>query len=278
MMPSFEYVKVWQKPGLWRSELLRATYITHVFPRHTHEQYAIGVIEAGALGFYYRGENVVAPRGSINLCIPGEVHTGYAAADGGWTYRMFYFDAQLLQRVASEMVGRPRDVPFFRSGVIHDEQLAQLIQRLHMKLATASTPAIEQESCLLWTLAQMIGRYADDPPTCSATQIDVERVKKIQGYIEDHYAQDISLDDLAQVVYLSPFHLVRMFRSVVGVPPHAYLRQVRVWRAKELLTQGKTIATAAAETGFVDQSHLSRWFKRFCGYTPGQYRKSIQDL
>ncbi|MBN1878220.1 MAG: AraC family ligand binding domain-containing protein [Anaerolineae bacterium] len=87
-----ETTKVWRIPKLEVLELLRAKYVTQSFPRHTHQRYAIGVIEDGALGFYYRGENVVASRGNINLCIPGEIHTGYSASEAGWVYRMFYFD------------------------------------------------------------------------------------------------------------------------------------------------------------------------------------------
>ena len=153
---SSETIKFWRIPKLGNVELLRASYITQTFPRHTHEQYAIGVIETGALGFYYRGENVVASQGNINLCIPGEVHTGHAAAKSGWTYRMFYFDPQFLQHIASEITHRPRDIPFFKSGVIHDEELARQIRQLHLELEQQDTSTLEQESALLWTLAKMI--------------------------------------------------------------------------------------------------------------------------
>jgi hypothetical protein len=62
---------VWRIPHFSNLELLRGTSLTHSFPRHTHERYAIGVIEQGALGYFYRGEHVVATAGNINLCVPG---------------------------------------------------------------------------------------------------------------------------------------------------------------------------------------------------------------
>ena len=89
--------KIWHVPRFRNLELLRARHVKHTFPLHTHERYAIGVIEQGALGFYYRGQNVVAAPGNINLCIPGEPHTGQPATSEGWTYRMFYFDVHTLQ-------------------------------------------------------------------------------------------------------------------------------------------------------------------------------------
>src|SRR5512145_2941085 len=109
--------KVWRIPRFSDLELLHGTNLTQSFPRHTHERYAIGVIEQGALGYFYRGEHVVALPGNINLCVPSEMHTGQPAGTEGWSYRMFYFDTATLQQVASDVADRPRQLPFFSSGV-----------------------------------------------------------------------------------------------------------------------------------------------------------------
>ena len=87
----------------------------------------------------------------------------------------------------------------------------------------------------------------------------------------------MTLEQLSRLTGLSRYHLVRVFGESVGVPPHAYLRQVRVGRAKALLAAGCPVAEAAVATGFADQSHLHRWFKRLWGVTPGGYRKGVQD-
>ena len=82
------------------------------------------------------------------------------------------------------------------------------------------------------------------------------------------------------MINFSPFHLVRVFRAATGLPPHAYLTQVRLQHAKRLLAAGALIAWVAADTGFTDQSHLARHFKQVTGVTPGQYayqRKNVQD-
>lgn len=257
-------------------ELLRANYLKQTFPRHTHEQYAIGVIEWGALGFYYRGENVVAPQGQINLCIPGEVHTGQAATDNGWSYRMFYFDPELLQQIACEIAGQPREIPFFRTGVIDDPELAARIRRLHMLMEQQNVPLLEQETALLWTLGQMVVRYSDDPPVLQKMKREKTAVFRAKQYIQTHYTLNFSIEDLAQAVHLSPYHTIHVFREEIGLPPHTYLRQIRIHKAKELLSAGLPIADVAQAAGFTDQSHLNRWFKRLWGITPGQYRNSVQ--
>src|SRR5690349_12656322 len=112
-MSTHERVKFWHDAALSNLELLHASYVTHAFAPHIHEGYAIGVIEKGAEQFAYRRSHHVAPVGSIVFINPGEMHTGSAAAEGGWTYRMLYPATELLQRAVSDLTGRQRDMPFF---------------------------------------------------------------------------------------------------------------------------------------------------------------------
>ncbi|MGD0065190.1 MAG: helix-turn-helix transcriptional regulator [Streptosporangiaceae bacterium] len=76
---------------------------------------------------------------------------------------------------------------------------------------------------------------------------------------------------------MSRYQLIRAFRSEVGMPPYAWLAQHRVARARALLDRGHGLAETAALTGFADQAHLTRWFRRVVGITPGAYRNSVQD-
>ncbi|MDY6953262.1 MAG: AraC family transcriptional regulator, partial [Thermodesulfobacteriota bacterium] len=119
--------------------------------------------------------------------------------------------------------------------------------------------------------------HADAPPPLGTVGRERKRVKRAREYMEAHFHEDISLHQLASLAHLSPFHFVRVFRKELGLPPHAYLTQVRVNRAKALLAKGSKIADTAFDTGFADQSHLTRHFKRITGVTPGQYRKIVQD-
>jgi AraC-like DNA-binding protein len=267
---------MWRISALPDLELLRATYHAQTFARHTHEGFAVGVIEQGALGFFYRGENVTAPAGSINLANPDEAHTGHAATEAGWTYRMFYLDAAVLGQAASQLAGRRAQMPFFQSGVIHDDRLAGMIANLHVSLEGEPISTLETESRFLAMVALLIQRHADAAPALRPVGREPQVVLKTREYIEANYSEDISIRELASVGNMSPFHFIRVFGKETGVPPHAYLNQVRLRRARELLTAGRSIAATACETGFVDQSHLSRHFKRIYGVTPGQYSNFIQ--
>lgn len=274
---STEKSKMWRIPQLHDVELLHARFVSQNFANHAHDTYAIGVIEQGAMKFDYRGGQEVAAAGQINLCIPGEVHNGQAAVAQGWQYRMFYLKPEWLQQAASLLNGRARPIPFFASGTIQDPALAAMLQGLHCSLEQPDYSLLEQESRLLWTFAQMIGRHADEKSIPRRLTKEPTAVRQIKQYIDMNYSRNFSLNELSRLTHLSPFHLIRVFKAVVGQPPHAYLRQVRLQRAKQLLAAGESIADTAVRTGFSDQSHLTRWFKRTWGATPGQYRNNVQD-
>lgn len=275
--PTRDKVKFWRDLYLGDLELLRATYVHHSFAPHAHEGFAIGIIEAGAQSVdFHRDPNVLMPAGSVAAINPGDAHTGHAADRQGWSYRMLYPDASLLQRAASEIAGRESGIPFFPHPVIHDDDLVKLIRSMHIALEDKTTPALERESRLLWTLAQLIMRHAVDRPSASDIQPERECVRRARTYLEDRYAENVSLQDLASHVHLSRFHLLRVFKEELGLPPHVYLSNVRVVHAKELLLAGSPISDTAVRTGFVDQSHLTRRFKQVVGVTPGQYRRNIR--
>jgi AraC-like DNA-binding protein len=274
-----ESAKFWRDPALDNLEMLRAIYVTHSFSRHTHEGYAIGVIEQGIEEFTYRGATHQAPAGSIVVIHPGEVHTGHAANPEGWAYRMLYPDVSLMQK-AAEFAGRLPEVPYFPNPVIHAPQLAMQMRQLHRAIE-CSPSALERESRFLWLFAQLVASHAEVRPCLTPLGDEVQLVRRVQDYLKTHYMHSVTLEQLAQLVQLKPLRLLRLFRKHVGLPPHVYLVQTRVMNAKALLRSGVPLVQVAVDTGFADQSHLNRHFKRLVGVTPKQYAsgcKNVQDL
>ena len=88
-------------------------------------------------------------------------------------------------------------------------------------------------------------------------------------YIQDQLSADLTVSGIAQAVGMSPYYFTRLFKESTGQPPHQYVVEARVRKAKELLTTGQfTISEVAHQVGFVDQSHLTRHFKRIFGLPP----------
>jgi AraC-like DNA-binding protein len=265
--------QLWRIPELHNLERLKAKHTKQVFPRHTHEHYALGVIQEGALGFCYRGQNIVANIGEVNLCMPDHAHSGQPASPEGWSYSMLYLEPHWLIGINQQLTGKA-ELPFIAAGVLQDAVLAQKILSFHTALEANQDTLLEQESRLWWLLEHVLLRHTSARPQRPANAA----VGTCKDYLEAHYLENVRLEDLAHLVGLSQYHLLRVFSQVVGLPPHAYLRQIRVAHARRLLRGHLPLANVALESGFADQSHLNRWFMRFFGITPAQYRNSVQDL
>jgi AraC-like DNA-binding protein len=272
--PARETARFWCDTSLQNLELLRANYITHVFAPHAHEGYAMGIIERGAQTFIYeRHKTAVMPEGCVVMVNPDEVHIGKAATPDGWTYRMAYPAVTLVEAIAADLFGKTVQMPFFSIPVLWDNALFQQFLTMHRTLESPYSSQLARETTLAETLIQMIRRHADRRPAPRPTPREKIVMLKVQQYIVEHLAENFSLTELAQEAALHPCYLVRVFGNAFGLPPHAYQNQQRIERAKTLLLQGVPIATVAGLTGFADQSHLTRHFKRIVGVPPGQYRQ-----
>ncbi len=267
----------WNLPDPGAPELLRATFRTHSFARHAHERFAIGLIEAGGLGFRYRGEEILAPAGWVNLAFPGEAHSGYAVGSEGWTYRMFYLDPRCLSKMAQDLDPITRELPFVPAGAVWDPELAQRIYRLHCLCEDPRSEPLERQVRLGAIIQDVFRRYSAPRPDVPPSK-GRKAVRSAKSYIDDCFDEPIQLERLAVLTGMNPYRLVRCFTQELGLPPHAYLVQVRAHRAASLLRRGTLPAQAAAEVGFADQSHLNRHFLRCYGVTPGAYRKAFHSV
>lgn len=110
------------------------------------------------------------------------------------------------------------------------------------------------------------------PSSPTATRRDTRSLAPVLAHIDAHLSEPLPLDDLAAITGLSVWRFATVFRRHIGIAPHRYVSLQRIRHAQALLRQGATLASAASESGFCDQSHLSRRFKRLCGMTPGQYQ------
>jgi AraC-like DNA-binding protein len=252
---------------------LSASYTTQRFSRHAHEDYVLGVIEAGALAFRYRGSRIVAPAGSVSLAQPGVPHDGAPAGPEGWRYHMLYLPQAVLAQV---LPGGARP-PHFRPGMIEDPALAARIARCHRLLMAPGASLLAKETHLLALLAAWIGRHADDRPVAPAVYREPRAVRETLALLAERFAENLSLDALARAVGLSPWHLARVILRHTGLPPHAHQLEHRLRAARDHLAGPERLADIAALVGFADQSHLTRAFRARFGLTPGAYRKIVQN-
>jgi AraC-like DNA-binding protein len=268
---------VWRRacPGGQALDLLHAR-VTEPYAPHVHEEYAVGACTAGREVIRYRGTLHYAGPGSVVVLEPGEAHTGGPADPPDFTYRVMYPAEGLL--ADGRLAQGARRMPRFREPVIADPGLAAELRRLHAALGAGllETEPLQAESRLSWLLGELVRRHAS--PSRDVEVPGAGRVARmVMAQLADRLVCPPALAEIAAGTGLSRYQLVRCFRTEVGMPPYAWLAQHRVSAARALLDRGCRPAEVAALTGFADQAHLTRWFRRVVGVTPGVYRNSVQD-
>jgi AraC family transcriptional regulator len=98
-----------------------------------------------------------------------------------------------------------------------------------------------------------------------------DALRRVIEYTNAHLSEPIDIDTLATISHLTPFHFTRMFSKSVGMTPHQYVVRLRLQRALRLIREDRLgLAQVAVDTGFADQAHMSRWFKRVYGVSPSR--------
>jgi AraC-like DNA-binding protein len=268
-----EAARYWRHSAVAGVDLLRARYVTHRYGRHAHETYTLGVIESGVEEFEYGGTLRTAGAGAVALLNPEMVHTGQAGAPEGWSYRVFYPAVEVVAGVAAEL-GWP-GTPSFWPVVSYRQDSAALLRAAHQ--AAERGDRLASSTLLHTALRGLLAAHADHGlagrragPRGGRAPAEVARARDLLG---SRLTDPPSLDELAELTGLGPFALLRAFRAQTGLPPHAYLNQLRVREARGLLDAGLAPSDVAASTGFADQAHLTRHFKRVVGVPPGAYQR-----
>ena len=259
--------KFWRVPHLDNLELLRVSNSTYDYPRHIHEEYCIGLVLQGAETHNSRGITQTVLPGGLILINAEEIHSNQSFRTA---YRVIKIRPKVLSRLASEVFERDSETPTFPNSVVKDPLVFRLLLNLHLKLERNVSP-FEQESEFISAIGLLLARQNKNHSALKALGKEPRYVESVRDYLKSHYADNVSLAKLTAITNLSPFYLLRVFHKQVGFPPHEYQTQVRIAHARKLLRSGSSITEAALETGFFDQSHLSKNFKRIVGVTPGRY-------
>lgn len=265
-----ENTRFWRDRRFKGMECMTATFLTHEFSPHAHDTFSIGAIENGSQISTIRGTTEQTGPGHLYLIDPGQVHDG-APGSNGYHYRMIYPDIALLSEVIEDVTGRAfHGTPSFPRFLPQDPHMARAFQTAHRKLESGAG-ALEADEGMFSVLAELFSRHGSAIILPVATR-EKTAVYTARDYLNDNFEMDVGLEELAAIAGLSRAHLIRAFRREFHITPHAYLTDVRIRRARQLLRMGDSPASVALECGFADQAHFTRHFKSRTGITPGQFR------
>lgn len=270
-----EWVRYWRSPdgGL---EAMHARFRRHVYHRHSHETYSFGVTEDGAQSFSCRGEGLTSAAGMVMAFNPDDPHDGHATNPSGFTYRMVHVAPALVEEILGDAPGGRRR-PLFAEPVLADPMVAKTVRRLHAGLDGGSALELDERlAASIWGLV----RRGSSPATRSLAParmtgaVAADIAGRVRELLDDSSGRPVTAAELAAAAGCSRYAAYRAFRATHGLAPSDYVRQLRLRDARRMLARGDSPAQAAAAAGFSDQSHLTRWFVRAFGITPGTYRRA----
>lgn len=270
-------IKLWRDGAMHGGmEILRARCYEHSYPPHFHDEFVIAAFARGAQRTRICRQQGIAAAGTVMVILPGEVHTGEAVQrDEGWDYCAFYPSAALVNEIAESQIGGKGELNFGAEGMHYDPQLAQ--QMLQASAVMQQSPdAVEKECALFQVLSTLIRQHGERTLKGGERHALRADIRQAIDFLHSDYHQSLAVSEIAAVAGLSEYHFMRTFQKLTGLSVHQYLTQIRLMRAKRLLSSGFDAAHTASEVGFFDQSHFIKKFRAHFGITPGAFAAASQ--
>ena len=242
------------------------------FERHWHDAYGFGLLDHGAQRWRSRCGSVEAFSGSVINTNPGEVHDGQPIGGAARFWRIVSVPVDVM---AALLESENRDLEI-APPVIVDRRLAASLERLFSVVEQLSQPASHEsalavEEALVESCVLLMARHG--APRFQPRARD-SALGAVRDRLTDEGMPTPSLAELARIAGASKYQVLRAFKKQHGMPPHAWLLSLRAERARGFIRRGLTLATAAARAGFADQSHMTRTFRRYYGYTPRAWQRA----
>lgn len=236
-----------------------------------HSGYSVKISYSGSPGparYCGRDHQIPGGTGTVTVVEPDEVMQALELGEFAADFRVLLVDAPLMLDSTGHAA-----LPRFRELTYPDRDLFNAIAMLHDDLERG-TDQLTLQARFAILVAGLVGRHAGMPGT--ALQGRPQALRQVREILHERLDANIDLDELAAVAGYSKYHLIRSFRQAYGVPPHRYRTLLRVARARQLLMMGRSVADAAAEVGYFDQSQLNRHFREAIGMSAGAYARAVR--
>ena len=261
--------KIWYAGDLGAAELLRGRFADYSYDVHTHDKACFALLTRGAIRIRMRGGEFMARAGDLYAIDADEPHAGWPVDDKGWSLRTLYVDLGHLKAfLDGENASRQR--PALAGPIIQDPELALLFQGVHYCSEIAG-PSLKREEHYHSFIRRLFERHIRNTRIFGAAGRGDRAISMARDFLDHHLDEKVQLADIANASGLSPFRLFRAFERATGMSPHGYQRPARIRFAAGLIRLGHPLGDVAAASGFADQAHLTRSFRRTMAVTPGAY-------
>lgn len=255
--------------------MMEANMYDFNFKMHSHEEFLIGVTKKGIQTFYCKGEIHKVQPGGIMTFNPDDAHDGHAELKSGLNYEMFYIDQKTIDRFTRGICGEKSANFHFKETVQYDDKLTRKVLDLFNTVSDNENNTLESQDKFFDIISSVMIRFGDFSKEKMDAIKDNVLINRAKNYIRQNATDNISLNDIAAEVGVSPFYFARMFKKTTGLSPHNFLNQCRISIIKDNITEDISFAELALQAGFYDQSHMNKRFKETMGLTPKQYKELL---
>ncbi|GGW45429.1 helix-turn-helix domain-containing protein [Streptomyces griseoloalbus] len=260
-------VSAWRPrvPGV--VEVFHARFTEYAYPMHVHDAWTLLIVDDGAVRYDLDRHEHGTPHDTVSLLPPHVPHNGSPATADGFRKRVLYLDGS---RLGDDLIGAAVDRPDLR-----DPLLRLRVGQVHSALVRPGDE-LEAESRLT-LVGERLRAHLRSRDVIGAPRRDPVLARRLRELLDERVVDGVTLEEAGALLSAHPAHLVRAFSGAYGIAPHQYLMSRRVGRARRLLLEGQSPSGVAVATGFYDQAHLTRHFRRLVGITPGRYRRSGRE-
>lgn len=258
----------WIKTAPWclGLERIEACFADHAFEPHRHDTYAIGFTTHGVQSFSYRGAAENCVPGQVFVLHPDERHDGHAGTGAGFRYKILYVEPEAIRAVSGEGC---HALPFVRAAVSRNRELAAAIVPA---LDDLDRPLEDlQRDQIVLNLADALAAADSSAAHRKLLPPHWRAVGRARDFLAANLRRGVTSAELEAVSGLTRYELARHFRTGLGTSPYRYLTLRRLDRVRASIRRGESLADAALASGFADQSHMTRHFKKAFGLSPGRW-------
>ncbi|MCC7410577.1 MAG: helix-turn-helix transcriptional regulator [Gammaproteobacteria bacterium] len=259
----------------WRSRFLAGLEVVtrnvhvHHYRLHVHDLLEITWVLSGRGDVSWLDRSVMLQAGDAFLVAPREPHAGGSLPDVPFSYLSLHVPAELLDRIVPARDRSTAALPAFSTW----RDILSVCDFTISALQSAADGDAQLE-VLARMLQTLLTLPENEAAESGATRASVHpAVTRIRTILDASGEEDVPVSELASRVRLHERYLISLFKTATGLPPHQYLLARRLEIARRMLADDLPVSTVAAATGFTDQSHLTRHFKRLFGITPGAYQR-----
>jgi AraC family transcriptional regulator len=274
------------RANIERQRIISRPYFTlrHTFTKscefepHSHSACTVTAILSGKMSARIGEQSFELAPGDVLLTDVGQNHSAEV-------FDVEFLSVRVSPVLINELVNelgliRTSAEVLFRSSLIRDDAISALVRSIINELAIEEIGQSEMLEALVRQIVihllrnHLTVRKAEQIEMSRAGPVD-RRLRRAIEFMHDNFGSEIALEEIAAAAYLSEYHFARLFKQISGVTPHVYLANLRIDRARKLLTESSLpISQIASQVGYQSQSHFTKMFKSVTGVTPRVYREA----